>query len=250
MDVTEFYVDHKHALSVGDVHVWAVRLNLDQNSTAKLARILNEEEQARAAQLLFDRDRVRFTQTHGVVREILASYCDADAAGLAFARNRHGKPYLISRAKDPDLRFSVSHSGDYCLLALRRERDIGVDVEQVRDLPESITIASSYFTRAESEALAVLQGVAQRDTFFVWWAHKEALVKARGLSLATHLDRAEFALDPSGALRLCAWDGDPTVASKWFIHRLDPAPGYVAVVAGEHPVRSLTFQTWDYNRSE
>ena len=64
------------------------------------------------------------------------------------------------------------------MLALRLDHTIGIDVEEVRDLPQAIDIAKNYFTPAESRALALLQGAVRRDAFFVWWAHKEAAIKA------------------------------------------------------------------------
>ena len=243
-------VDHYRGLSPGDVHLWTVRLSIHRNTAADLSQFLDQEERARAAQLLFERDRVRFIQTHCIVRQILAGYCDVDAATLAFARNRQGKPYLIPWANGPDLQFSLSHSGDCCMLALQLDHTIGIDVEEVRELPQAIDIAESYFTPAESRTLAALRGPAQRETFFVWWAHKEAAVKALGLSLAANLGRVEFAFNPAGGLRLAAWDGNRSVARMWFTRRLDPAPGYVAAVAAVHPIRSLTSWTWDYPSAE
>jgi 4'-phosphopantetheinyl transferase len=241
---------HRWGLSTGDVHVWTARLNCHHRATTNLARVLDQEERARAAQLSFDRDRLRFIQTHGIMRHILAGYCDADPATLTFARNSQGKPYLIPPANGADLQFGLSHSGDYCMLALRLDQTIGIDVEKVRDLPQAIGIAKRYFTPAESKALAVLPGAVRQHAFFVWWAHKEAAIKARGLSLAAHLGRAEFAFDSTGSLQLVAWDGDRSIAQKWFIRRFDPAPGYVAAVAGVHPIRSLTVRAWEYGSGE
>jgi 4'-phosphopantetheinyl transferase len=187
---------------------------------------------------------MRFIQAHGVVRQILCSYLDADAATLIFARTHHGKPYLIPRANGPHLEFSVSRSGDCCMLAVQLDHSIGIDIEKVRDLPQAIDIVQSYFTPAESKALSALRGPAQRDAFFALWTHKEATVKGLGISLAAHLGRIEFDFDPIGDLRLVAWDGDQSVAQKWSVVRLDPAPGYVAAVASAHPIRCLTLHNW------
>jgi 4'-phosphopantetheinyl transferase len=232
------------ALSLGEIHVWTARLADEHHAIADLLRILSREERTQAAQFSFERDRMRFIQAHGVVRRILSIYCDADLATLTFARNHHGKPYLIARANGPNLQFSVSHSNDCCMLAVRFDHPIGIDVEKVRDWPRAIDIVQSYFTPAESKALSALQGTAQRDAFFALWTHKEATVKALGISLAAHLGRIEFDLDPIGRLRLVAWDGDQSVARKWSIVRLDPAPGYVAAVASAHPMRCLTLHNW------
>jgi 4'-phosphopantetheinyl transferase len=230
----------RRTLSIGEVHVWTARLAEERHATADLLRILSREERAQAAQFSFEHDRTRFVQAHGIVRRILSNYLDVDAAALTFARNHHGKPYLISRANGPNLQFSVSHSSNCCMLAVGFDHAIGIDVEKVRDLPRAIDVVQRYFTPAESRALAALRGAAQRDAFFALWTHKEATVKGLGISLAAHLRSIEFDLDPIGGLRLVAWDGDQSVAYKWSLVRLDPAPGYVAAVASARPIRSLT----------
>jgi len=238
------------ALSIGEIHVWAARLVDGHDATADLLRTLSREERAQAAQFAFERDRMRFIQAHGIVRRILSNYFDADAAALTFARNHHGKPYLIPRANGPNLQFSVSHSNNCCVLAVRVGHSIGIDVEKVRDLPRAVDIVQSYFTPAESRALTALPGTARRDAFFALWTHKEATVKGLGMSLAAYLGRIEFDLDPAGGLRLVAWDGDHSVAQKWSIVRLDPAPGYVAAVASAHPIRCLTLQNWSHTGAD
>jgi 4'-phosphopantetheinyl transferase len=236
-------------LSIGEIHVWTARLDDGHHATADLLRILSQEEKARAAQFSFERDRARFIQAHAIVRQILAKYADADAPTLSFARN-HGKPYLLMRANDPDLQFSVSHSGNCCMLAVRLGHSIGIDVEKLRDLPQAIDIAQSYFTPAENKILAALQGAAQRDAFFALWVHKEATVKTLGIGLAANLGRIEFDVDPDGVLRLIAWNGDRSLAQSWSILRLDPAPGYVAAVGSMNPIRSLTLQKWNHTYAD
>ena len=129
------------------------------------------------------------------MRRILADYCGADGATLGFASNRHGKPYLIPRAR-PNLQFSVSHSGDCCMLAVQRDHAVGVDVEKLRDLPQAMDIVQSYFTPAESRALAALPETAQRDAFFVLWTHKEAIVK--GWASVWRLTLAAWSLNAIG----------------------------------------------------
>jgi 4'-phosphopantetheinyl transferase len=236
-------VDHP-GLSCGEIHVWTARLVDDHHATSDLLRILGQEERGRAAQFSFERDRGRFIQAHGIVRQILADYCDADAAALTFSRNRHGKPYLVPSTNGRNLQFSVSHSCNCCMLAVGLDHSIGIDVEKVRDVPQAMHIAQSYFSPAESRFLAALQGTARRDAFLILWTLKEATVKGLGVSLAASLARVEFDLDPVAPPRLVAWDGDRSVAQKWSILRLDSAPGYIAAVASVHPIRLLTLQNW------
>jgi 4'-phosphopantetheinyl transferase len=237
-------------LSIGEIHVWTARLVDDQHVTAALLPLLSQEERARAAQFSFECDRVRFIQAHGSVRQILSNYCEAGAATLTFARNRDGKPYFASQVNSPNLQFSVSHSSNCCMLAVRLDHPIGIDVEKVRDLPRAIDMAQRYFTPAESRALAALQGAIQRDAFFALWTHKEATVKGLGISLAANFSRVEFDLDPVDGPRLVAWDGNQSVAQRWSVLRLNPAPGYVAAVASAHPIRSLAWQNWSHTGAD
>jgi len=236
--------EDRAGLSVGEIHVWTARLVDDHRVTAALLPLLSRKERARAAEFSFEHDRMRFIQAHGSVRQILSDYAKAGAATLTFARNRNGKPYLLPRANGPKLEFSVSHSSDCCMVAVRLDHPIGIDVEKIRDLPRAIDIAQAYFASAESRALNGLQGTAQRDAFFALWTHKEATVKALGISLAANLARVEFDLYQVGGPRLVAWDGDQAVAQSWSVLRLDPAPGYVAALATAHPIRSLVCKTW------
>jgi 4'-phosphopantetheinyl transferase len=231
-------------LRAGEIHVWTARLVNDRRLTAGLLPLLNQEEQARAAQLSFRHDRMRFIQAHGSVRQILCGYLEADAASLTFARGRNGKPSLVPQANDPTLHFSVSHSSDCCMVAVRLDQPIGIDVERLRDLPRAIAIAQTYFAPAERRALNGLRGTVQRDAFFTLWTHKEAAVKALGVGLAANLARLEFDLDAAGSPRLAAWGGDQAVAQSWSVLRLTAAPGYVAALATAHPIGAITCNTW------
>src|SRR5262249_23254205 len=152
LDMSNPCVD-RPALSIGEIHVWTAHLVDEHRATADLLAILSREESAQAAQFSLERDRMHFIQAHGIVRQILANYLDADAATLIFARTHHGKPYLTLRANGPHLEFSVSRSSDCCMLAVQLDHSIGIDVEKVRDLPQAIDTVLSYFTSAESNAL-------------------------------------------------------------------------------------------------
>jgi 4'-phosphopantetheinyl transferase len=238
--------DQRPALSIGDIHVWAARLVDDDETIADLLTMLDEGERARAAQFAFERDRARFIQSHAMMRQILSEYSEADPATLTFTRNGHGKPFLVSPPDSPNLQFSLSHSGDFCMLAVRQDRAIGIDVEEIRDLPQAIAIAQSYFTPAESRMLAGLQETARRDAFFALWTHKEALVKGLGVGMAANLAHIEFDVDPASGLRLIGCDGDHSIAQEWSILRIDPAPNYVGAIASVYPVGSLTWHDWHY----
>lgn len=122
---------------------------------------------------------------------------------------------------------------------------MGVDVEQLRDLPEAARIACRWLTRAESNALARLSGPALHKGFFALWTHREAAIKAVGSNLEIGLRELECALDPTGTVRLVSWRGDEAIGRRWRVRRLEPVSGYVAALATLAWFESLRCLTWN-----
>jgi phosphopantetheine--protein transferase-like protein len=157
-----------------------------------------------------------------------------------------GAEYALEhRAGHPEIHFNVSHSADCCLLAARLGCAVGIDIEQVRDMPDALAIARRFFTRSEADLLARLDGNARRNAFFALWTHKEAAVKALGASLADNLERLEFALDPAGHPRLNSFAATPPSQDGLWLRRLDTPAGYVAALASLRPCAKVLSCAWN-----
>ncbi len=216
-----------------DVHVWFCDLLCYADDRDTLAALLSLEEQARAARFAFERDRQRFILSHGLLRLILARYLGTGAGQIQFVTGVHGKPAVsgsIGMSIPPE--FSLSHSGDYALVALAAERAVGVDVELCRPGVEALKLAQRFFAPGESQAIARLQGEAQQHLFYRYWTAKEAYLKGRGVGLSLGLDRFEILFDgPSFAARVWSTDSgafDP----GWLVQSLpvsDHLAGALAV---------------------
>jgi 4'-phosphopantetheinyl transferase len=224
-----------------EVHVWMARVVDEDLITAKLVALLDQDERARAARFAYRHHRTRFIHFHAIARQILGGYLGQRAADVTFAHGPHGKPQTRSAQAHANIQFSLSHSGDYCLLAVRKNHPIGVDLEEVRNLPQAMEIAARQFTQPEVKLLASLKGDARRDAFFALWTHKEAAIKAVGASLAD-LDRITFGLDASGHPQLLSYDGARSVALS--LTRLDAPPGYAAALASVHPLSKVRLRAW------
>ena len=68
----------------------------------------------------------------------------------------HGKPALAPAHAAAGLRFNVSHSQDVAVVAFARGREIGIDVEAVRSIPDADDIAARFFSRRENETYRAL----------------------------------------------------------------------------------------------
>ncbi len=119
----------------GVVDVWRADLSVARNGAAAdgLIDLLCEQERARAARIVRERDRILWAHSRGVLRALLGRYLDADPPELRFALGVHGKPSLRGDAgRASYLRFNLSHSGELVLVAVTAGREVGVDVECAR----------------------------------------------------------------------------------------------------------------------
>ena len=142
--------------------------------------VLSAEERARAARMRFGGER--WSTARATLRHVLGRYLDTPGCELAFVTGAQGKPALAPCGTD--LRFSLSHSDDVGLLAVRLGHDVGADVEHVREDVDGESIARSLFTPRERAMMAALTDSCPRDAFFRTWVRREAFAKATGVGVA------------------------------------------------------------------
>jgi 4'-phosphopantetheinyl transferase len=228
-------------LAPGEVHVWAIALDPPPATAAALGRLLSPDEQARAARFRFDEHRRRYAVGRGALRTLLGAYLGERPERLVFGYGPRGKPELPAA---PELGFNLSNSEELALVGFLRGREIGVDVEYLKPMPDLAQIAERFFCAAETAKLLALPPEVHREAFFNCWTRKEAYLKAVGEGLAAPLDSFEVTLAPDEPARMLALRGDRTAAESWSYHHLRPAPDYLGAVAiegGSWSVRTLRF---------
>ena len=214
-----------------EVHVWRASLRPPADVLARLAAHLSPDERARAARFRFPQHRTAFVAGRGVQREILARYTGLHPAELAYRQGSHGKPELDGAASG--IRFNVSNSGGLALYAVTLQREVGVDLEQFRPMPDQMDIARRFFSAPENEVLAAVAEEARELAFFRCWTRKEAYIKAIGEGLSMPLDCFDVAFAPGEPARILRNRGDPAQAERWTLLALEPGPGYVGALAVE-----------------
>lgn len=205
----------------------------------ELAALLDQDERSRAERFVRAEDRTRFIVSHGVLRKLLAERLELPAAGISFEARHHGKPFV----PNSDWHFSLSHSGDYMLCAFTRHLQLGVDVEQMRLMPDYAAIAERYFADEERRQLRELPEEHRRQGFFRIWTLKEAYLKATGEGLSFPLSGFDVSLNPVGLLRVA---GRPDEEKKWGMATFSPHPDYQAAIAVEGGPCRLSHHSWDF----
>jgi 4'-phosphopantetheinyl transferase len=202
----------------GEVHVWWVDVPRQPPS---VGAALSEDELLRAAAFKVEDARQRFVATRGALRHLLGRYLDQDPAAFRFATTTNGKPRLDHPPSS--LQFNVSHSGALGLIAIAREQEVGVDVEQINPRRHLDGVARRVFTEREREA------IDGDESFYRHWVAKEAFVKATGRGV-TSVRSFEVLLDAPGGARLVHVGGDQEEARRWTLAPVDAPAGYAAAL--------------------
>lgn len=221
----------RFTLDGDEVHVWNTALDQSPSTIETLFSILTPDEQDRAAKYYFRKDCEHYIVARGVLRTILGRYLNMASERLRFRYGPFGKPALISDSGANELRFNVAHSGGIALYAFSRERELGIDIEHMRENFDYLEIAKHYFSRSEISTLRTLPAEAQARAFFNCWTRKEAYLKAHGAGLSFPLDRFDVSLAPGEPAALLRVDDDSEAASNWSLQELSVDSGYVAALA-------------------
>jgi len=228
-------------LAIDDVDVWRMRLVQSPAQLAVLAGTLSADEVSRAGRFYFARDRDAYIAARGVLRTLIAGYTGTAPGALVFGYRDKGKPYLEAPAGE--LRFNVSHSGEFALLAFARRGELGVDIEQRRALDDLLRLAEASFSAHEYAVLCGLPAAAHSDAFFACWSRKEAFIKATGEGIG-QLEAFDVSLVPGEPARLLRVDGSPPGELPWAMHELPAIPGHAAALVVEsHRAR---IRCWDW----
>ncbi|WP_426424802.1 4'-phosphopantetheinyl transferase family protein [Bradyrhizobium genosp. A] len=232
-------------LSRDEVCVWRSGLDVSQAHLTRLYRLLSPSEQERADRFLSIADAKRSILGRGYLRLLLGPAIGVPCEELQFEHDEFGKPCLLACYRS-DLKFSVSHSGDWVLIAIARGRSVGIDVERIRTDIDVTNLAKRFFSAVESEKLASLTGYALYKAFFACWTSKEAYVKAKGQGLLLALDDFEVAFLPGEAPGLLTTKPDPTEASRWKLFALDVGQDHQGALIAAGQDWHLRFGTLDH----
>ncbi|MEO8592858.1 MAG: 4'-phosphopantetheinyl transferase superfamily protein [Candidatus Solibacter sp.] len=203
---------------------------------------LSAEECRKADRFYLEEHAQTFICAHAILRTILASYMGSSPSSIEFGKLPGGKPNLKGCEH---LHFSLSHSGDMVLIAVALGREVGIDVEVIRPLPDLEDIARSFFAPGERDDLLGLAPDERVPAFFNCWTRKEAFVKAIGTGLLHPLDSFRVTLLPAEPAAFVTIGDAAAGHTQWSLHDIRPAPGYAAALAVEARDVSVHSRSFD-----
>jgi 4'-phosphopantetheinyl transferase len=223
-------------LETNSVHVWA--WNLDDPPLDSDWSVLSDQETLRARRFVYPIDRDRYVCAHATMRTLLSGYTGLDAARLTFTTLAYGKPQIDCNSGMRPIHFNLTHSANMAALAVSRDYDLGIDLEQVHPIdPE---IANDHFSPSELLTLNSLPPALWLAGFYRCWTSKEALLKGEGMGLNLPLDGFSVEVHPRHPAALISVAPQTNIPLTWNLVELHPADDFLGTVAIHD--RAKTFQ--------
>jgi 4'-phosphopantetheinyl transferase len=226
------------------VHLWCASLEQSSDKVCQLAQTLSADESARANRFRFRQHQENFVVSRGFLRQILSRYLNLEATELQFFYNKNGKPFLANTLTENRLSFNLSHSGKVVLYAMVWNDEIGIDVEEIKFIPEFEGLIKNFFADEEKETILSLEPNQRLQAFFHGWTRKEAYLKAVGTGLSLSPADIQVSLESTKEAKLLKISGDSQIALKWCLKSLAPAEGYVGAIAIPNQQWHFEYHQW------
>ncbi len=214
------------------IEIMLARVADISQDTRGMGGTLDARERMRAAGFQFASDRNRYVMRRWLLRRLLQHCLHSPSSfALDIREDTRGKPYLAESAGTSALRFNYSYSEEFIAFAFCLNRDVGIDIEKIRPLPEMLAIARNYFTGSEFSRLRQQPEELRPSLFFRIWTRKEAVLKALGEGLSRPLDSFPVLADgdPTQPLGLAPSPGSG--AASLFVRDLEAPAGFACAVA-------------------
>lgn len=246
-------------LTVEAIHIWQVQLSKPQILIDGFWQLLDTHEQSRAQRFVNPKHSANFVVARAVLRCLLAAYVNCEPSTIVFQQNNYGKLALGTSPHTPTpptLHFNLSHAGDVAMYAFSKKREVGIDVEQIRQEIEITEIATRFFSLQENAALSTVPQALRLQTFFNCWTRKEAFIKAIGKGLSYSLHKFSVDLNPITStvtdvfneitkLFLCV--NDPELyPNTWSLFNLPIKQPYCAALVVENEIATTQISQYVY----
>jgi 4'-phosphopantetheinyl transferase len=221
------------SLSGDEVHVWCASLNQFYTCVEQMTQILSVDELKRAERFHFPRHRNQYIAAHGLLRKLLADYTSIESDRITIEYGRNGKPFLSEKFSKEKIRFNLSHSNGCALFAFACEREIGVDIEHIREFADMDKVAEQVFSIKEIAVLRSFPESEKNEVFFKFWTRKEAYLKATGEGFSSALDTIDISSYPPNTSVFVYTGKNSKDKSHWTVQDLRPISGFAAAFAVE-----------------
>ncbi|MFT9073680.1 4'-phosphopantetheinyl transferase family protein [Gluconobacter potus] len=205
-----------------EVDLWLARF--EDLELALADGCLSFEERSRAASYLGRDLRDNFVKRRVWARRVVSQYAMCPWNEISFSYGQHGKPVPVGPGPGvPWVNWSFSDS--FCLLAIGRNGEVGVDIQKVTPFPDIEGVAELALHRREIDFLRENPG--EHNAFFDIWARREAVFKGMGQGLHEAMTTISVMAENGDYLSTITGHSGDT----WQLRAASGVPGYALAVS-------------------
>jgi phosphopantetheinyl transferase len=175
-----------------DLHLWFSPHSSDDIEALlqTVDGIISTEEQDRLQSFQSEAAAQRFLLGRLLLRRILGGYLNIHPGRLDIATDANGKPYLVQPAP---VQFNMAHDSTDVVIAVTRDRAVGIDIAAVNRSAAVLLIAQQCFSTAEKQQIKAAGDQAELAALR-FWVLKESAAKAIGGTIWESLENMSFSL--------------------------------------------------------
>lgn len=208
--------------------------HLDNAPTTHHWQVLDSHEKMQAEKFKSALLQQRYIAAHGFLRNTLAQYLNEPPESLRIQKTTQGKPYLVDYS---ELAFNLSHTGNHTAVAVAKNCQLGVDIEQCKPRTNLADFVRKCFSVEEAAYWQQLPDAEQQRQFYQFWTRKEAFVKATGFGIAVGL--RDCAINPNNPQSFLAVPTNCGVASDWQCRDIAIDEGICAAVVANKEIAGI-----------
>lgn len=209
------------------IDIFTLQIPKNSDEIIQFEEYLSADEIRKSEKFRFYKDKAECISSRGFLRKVLASYIKKKPEEIKFEYSSFGKPFIEANAHN--LKFNLSHSNGYAMIAITEFDEIGVDLEFMKSFNDLDKVAKDVFTKNELKILAG-NASAKIELFFKFWTRKESMIKALGKGLLIPLNK----VDVSDLDALSYSDSSEHFTKKkniFFIQDINVPAGFAGAVA-------------------
>ena len=137
-------------LKTGQVDVWLTSLSgLGDSQQLAYLGILPGSERAKWQRFAVQGARLQYLLTRVLIRTTLSRYAEVPEAAWQFETNQYGRPHVSHPSEFRGMEFNLSNTDGLVTCAVSRNREIGIDIENVGRALDADALAPTVFAPEE-----------------------------------------------------------------------------------------------------